>query len=48
VESNEIESPASRRCVSLLGLEPLYQQITLGALLLAAVALDSLARRGGG
>lgn len=33
---------------ALLGLDPLYQQITLGALMLAAVGLDSLARRGGG
>ena len=28
----------------LLALDPLYQQITLGVLLLAAVALDALAR----
>jgi ribose transport system permease protein len=29
----------------LLGLDPLYEQITMGAILLAAVGLDSLARR---
>ncbi len=29
----------------LLGLDPLYEQITLGVLLLAAVGLDSWARR---
>jgi ribose transport system permease protein len=33
---------------ALLGLDPLYQQITLGGLMLAAVALDALARRRGG
>jgi ribose transport system permease protein len=33
---------------ALLGLDPLYEQITLGVLMLAAVALDSLARQGGG
>ena len=33
---------------ALLGLDPLYQQITLGALMLAAVALDALARQRGG
>jgi len=31
----------------LLGLDPLYEQITMGAILLAAVGLDALARRGG-
>jgi ribose transport system permease protein len=30
----------------LLGLDPLYEQITMGAILLAAVGLDALARRG--
>ena len=30
----------------LLGLDPLYEQITMGAILLLAVGLDSLARRG--
>jgi ribose transport system permease protein len=29
----------------LLGLDPLYEQITMGVILLAAVGLDSLARR---
>ena len=29
----------------LLGKDPLYQQITTGAILLAAVAIDALARR---
>jgi ribose transport system permease protein len=29
----------------LLGLDPLYEQITLGVILLAAVAIDSWARR---
>jgi ribose transport system permease protein len=33
---------------ALLGLDPLYQQITLGALMLAAVGLDALARQRGG
>ena len=28
----------------LLGLDPLYEQITLGVILLAAVAIDSWAR----
>jgi ribose transport system permease protein len=32
----------------LLGYDPLYEQITMGALLLAAVGLDALARRGTG
>jgi len=31
----------------LLGLDPLYEQITTGAILLAAVGLDALTRRGG-
>jgi ribose transport system permease protein len=31
----------------LLGLDPLYEQITMGVILLAAVGLDALARRGG-
>ena len=30
---------------NLLGLDPLYQQITLGVILLAAVAIDAWARR---
>ena len=30
----------------LLGLDPLYEQITMGAILLLAVGLDALARRG--
>src|SRR5204862_5789196 len=30
----------------LLGLDPLYEQITLGVILLAAVSLDALSRRG--
>jgi ribose transport system permease protein len=30
----------------LLGLDPLYEQITMGVILLAAVGLDALARRG--
>jgi ribose transport system permease protein len=30
----------------LLGLDPLYEQITMGVILLAAVALDALSRRG--
>jgi ribose transport system permease protein len=30
----------------LLGLDPLYEQITMGAILLAAVGLDALTRRG--
>jgi ribose transport system permease protein len=30
----------------LLQFDPLYQQITMGALLLAAVGLDALTRRG--
>lgn len=30
----------------LLGLDPLYEQITMGAILLGAVGLDALARRG--
>jgi ABC-type xylose transport system permease subunit len=29
----------------LLGLDPLYEQIAMGVILLAAVALDSFARR---
>ncbi len=32
---------------ALLGLDPLYQQITLGTLMLAAVALDAWSRRQG-
>jgi ribose transport system permease protein len=32
----------------LLGYDPLYEQITMGALLLAAVGLDALTRRGAG
>jgi ribose transport system permease protein len=32
----------------LLGYDPLYEQITMGALLLAAVGLDALTRRGTG
>ena len=31
----------------LLGLDPLYEQITMGAILMAAVALDAWSRRGG-
>jgi ribose transport system permease protein len=31
----------------LLGLDPLYEQITMGVILLAAVGLDALTRRGG-
>jgi ribose transport system permease protein len=31
----------------LLGLDPLYEQITMGVILLAAVGLDALSRRGG-
>jgi len=30
----------------LLGLDPLYEQITMGVILLAAVGLDALSRRG--
>jgi ribose transport system permease protein len=30
----------------LLGLDPLYEQITMGAILIAAVGLDALSRRG--
>jgi ribose transport system permease protein len=29
----------------LLGLDPLYERITMGAILLAAVALDAMTRR---
>jgi len=31
----------------LMGWDPLYQQITTGAILLGAVAIDALARRKG-
>ena len=31
----------------LLGLDPLYEQITMGVILLLAVGLDSLTRRTG-